>query len=276
MFGTLSFLLVFLISTVFCDVSVSKPSSGQTYTVSGSTVTVPISWLESNSNPLLTEITSYKFEVCTGPNSLIDGIRETLVEVSSSDITDYSYDFEIESSVGADGLYYIQINAFTSEGHTIHYSNRFTLSGMTGSKQPSGSGTPPASQINLITGTSTLDAAQLSSSFALAYTLQTGITRYAPMQTQPGSTVTATTWTKRFPASSVTYYSTMRSSLDQSSTLTPGWSYTISSAVNWASYASDPTDNGGWYNPKTKIRSPSLRSLSSATSSGSSTSSSSA
>ncbi|KAH3685385.1 hypothetical protein WICPIJ_003623 [Wickerhamomyces pijperi] len=255
--------LLSFITLSLADVAMYKPTRGSTYTVSGSSVTVPVVWIESNSDPKLTTMESYSFTICTGPNNNINGIK-TLVKVSASDITGYSYDLEIPASIGADGLYYVQVYAVTDEGgYTIHYSYRFTLSGMTGTIQPSGSldADPPSSQIRLDTGaTSTMNASQSSASFALPYSLQTGITRYAPMQTQPGSKVSLTTWTRKFPTSSVSYYSTIINSLAQKTTLTPGWDYTISSAINQASPAPFPSENGGWYNPKSKLQTPSKRS----------------
>jgi hypothetical protein len=254
-----------LFTVVLCDVSISKPNKGQTFTVSGGSVTIDLTWIESNATPKLTAITSYSFTLCTGPNSEIYGFDSSLKKISASDISGYSYSFQVPSTLGADGVYYVQIYATSSDGYTIHYSNRFTLSGMTGSTEPSGDDTsPPSAQTSLSDGATTLPASELSKSFALAYSEQTGLTRYAPMQTQPGTTVTATTWSRRYPASAVTYYTSLSSSLAQLSTITPGWSYTLSSAVNWASAAPFPSENGGWYNPSSKLTKPSVTALSTA------------
>lgn len=244
------------ITLASADVAIMRPSKDSNFIVSGSSVTVEVVWIESSSDPMLSDIESYKFKICTGPNSNINGIK-ILADVKASDITDYTYDVVIPSSLGADGSYYIQISAATSNGgYSIHYTNRFTLSGMSGTLKPSGGSELglPAPEVHLDSAaTSTLDPAELSSSFALPYTLQTGLTRYAPMQTQPGSKVTASTWTRRFPSSSVTYFTTVSSSPEQKSTVTPGWDYTISSAANFASPAPFPSDNGGWYDPKSKL-----------------------
>lgn len=254
-----------LVGFVAADVSISKPNPSQTYTVDGDSVTVNITWIESNAIPLLSKITSYSFLTCTGPNTGIDGIEDTLIKVSASDISDYTYSYAIPASAGADGPYYVQIYAATADGYTIHYSNRFTLEGMTGSLKPNGTdSSPPDAQTKISTGSgTTLAASALSASFKLAYSQQTGLTRYAPMQTQPGSTVTATTWTRKFPTSAVTYYSTALLSLAQVSTVTQGWDYTMSSAVNWASTAPAPSDNGGWYNPSSRLKSATITGLTS-------------
>lgn len=254
MFSVFFLLFLSLVSKVIADVSISKPTSGQTYTASNGTVAVELVWIESNSSPLLTTIEKYVFTVCTGPNTDINGLQ-ALETVSASDITDYTINLSIPADIGADGLYYIQIYATVSSGYTIHYSNRFTLEGLTGSTEPSGSGSPPSAQVVTSDDESTLNDAERSSSFKVYYTSQTGLTRYAPMQTQPGSTITATTWTRRYPTSSVSYYSSINSDVSQVSTVTPGWSYTISSAVNYASRALNPSENGGWYEPSSKLKS---------------------
>lgn len=258
--------LLAFFSKVIADVSISKPTSGQTFAASGGTVTVPLSWIESQSTPQLSQIEQYRFTICTGPNSNINGI-DTLDKVSASDITDNSYNLQIPASIGTNGNYFVQIYAVTKDGgYTIHYTYRFALTGMTGTLAATGSDVnPPSAEVNVANAgvTTTMSPEELSKSFAVYYTSQTGKTRYAPMQTQPGSSVSATTWTRRYPTSAVTYYSTVKNSLDQVSTITPGWSYTISSAINWATPAPFPSANGGWYNPSSKVTPASLSSLSS-------------
>ncbi|CEP20710.1 KRE9 [Cyberlindnera jadinii] len=267
MFYYFALCLLSLFTCVVGDVSISNPTKGQTFAVSGSSVSVTVTWIESNADPLLTDMNKYTFLVCTGPNSDINCFKSTSTTVKASELSSYSKTMSIPASLGADGQYYIQIYATTDNGYTIHYTYRFTLTGMTGSTEPSGDDTnPPTAQTSLAAdGATAVTGTALSASFSLPYSEQTGPTRYAPMQTQPGTTVTATTWSRRFPTSSVTYFSTLTGGtmLQQVSTVTPGWSYTISSAANWASPAPYPSDNGGWYNPSSRIRSASRTSLSS-------------
>lgn len=254
--------LLFLTSRVYSDVSISKPLTGQTYQVSSGKVTVPISWIESNAVPKLSNIKSYTFTLCSGPNSDIFAVHKLADGISSSDITDFSYEVDIDSSYGKDGQYYVQVYAEIDKGYTIHYTNRFTLKGMTGSYTPSvgGISDPPSGQTS-IAGTGQTGIVSIDSrSFSVSYTMQTGLTRYAPMQLQPGSTVTKdkSQWSRRYPTSAVTYYTSLRPSPSQVSTITPGWSYTMSSLVNYASPALSPSANGGWYNPSSKLVKPTI------------------
>ena len=79
-----------------------------------------------------------------------------------------------------------------------------------------------------------------SRSFSISYTKQTGKTRYAPMQTQPGSTITHKSMTRRFATSSYSAYSTYKKSPNVMTTLTPGWDYTPASKPNYATVAPYP------------------------------------
>lgn len=257
-------LFINLFRGVMADVTISSPTKGKTYTASGGSVTVPLEWIDDSNYPTLDKIEYYTFSLCYGPNSAISNVYTIGKQIPSSDITVttsggnkmYSYDSIIPASIVGDGQFYIQVYAVVKgEGDTIHYSPRFVLSGMSGaatftytySTQP-----PAITEIN--TGDSNGAATSIdSASFSVPYILQTGRTRFAPMQMQPGSKVTATTWTRKFPTSKVTYYSTFRKSLDQISTITPGRSYVMTSDINYASPAPMPSDNGGWYNPSKKL-----------------------
>lgn len=253
-------LLYLLVSRTFADVSISIPLTGQTYDASSGSVDITVSWIESDATPLLTKITSYTFTLCSGPNTDVYAVS-TLSTLNADDITDYSVDLTIDNTLGADGKYYIQVYAVTSTGYTIHYTYRFTLSGMSGSYEPTVGSvtTPPDAQTQLSGGTTKID----TKSFTLAYTQQTGEARYAPMQTQPGSSVTKSysDWSRRYATSSVSYFSSIKNDLlEQQTTYTQGWDYVISSQPNWASPALFPSENGGWYDPSEKIQSATLMS----------------
>ncbi|KAH3688396.1 hypothetical protein WICPIJ_000609 [Wickerhamomyces pijperi] len=261
-------LLIFLFSyftSVKADVAISKPLVGSSYDASSGSASVLIQWIESNTTPTLDTIESYVFTVCTGPNTKIHAFGK-VGEATADDLNgSYKYTVDIENTIGADGYYYIQIYAVNPLGSTIHYSNRFELTGMTGEYVPSVGivSTPPDPQTSLKGGSEATLLSYNSASFTIPYSLQTGPARFAPMQTQPGTKVTRakSDWVRRYPTSAVTYYSTIRHSLDQTTTVTPGWNYQISSMVNYASPAPFPSDNGGWYNPsdRLKLRKPTLR-----------------
>ncbi|GMM34482.1 Kre9 protein [Saccharomycopsis crataegensis] len=260
-------LLPLLVSTLFfvslssADVSISSPKAGSSFTVSGSSASITVSWIDSGTSPSIDDAETFTFTLCTGPNSDISAVT-TLA--SNQKISSSSFTASIPDTVGADGVYYIQVYAVYSSGYTIHYTRRFQLNGMTGTITPVGLVTdaPPTAQVAINTGTTEAAAIatmSVSASFSVTYTLQTGIYRFAPMQMQPGSVVTATTWSRKYPASAVTYYSTKATSASQVSTLTPGWSYTRTSLINYVSPLGTPT---AFYPASQKVIKPTIKTTS--------------
>ncbi|CAK9439439.1 uncharacterized protein LODBEIA_P35590 [Lodderomyces beijingensis] len=240
----ITFLLAIL-SKVFADVEITSPEEGDSFSGSGGTANIKVEWKDaddSNSALSLGNVKTYTISLCTGATSNIQCFPAT---ISEQTFTTFSTTLNIPSATAPNGYYFLQFyTLFTNGAITTHYSPRFQLTGMTG---------PTATWVVTVTGdqpggaTENMNAPSASvdsASFTVPYTLQTGKTRYAPMQMQPGSTVTATSWTRRFPTSAVTYYTTKQKSPVVYSTITPGWSYQASSDVNWASVAPYPTN---WY-----------------------------
>lgn len=243
--------LLFLVTLGLCDVDVESPTSSSTYAASDNEISVKIEWKDDGDSPNIKKATAYTFSICTGSNSDITAVDSVTVE--EADVTDYSYTASFTIAGYASGNYYVQIYATYSTGYTIHYTDRFKVTGLTGSTKASGSGDPPSAE----NSAGAADATINSASFSITYTKQTGVSRFAPMQQQPGSTVTVTTWSRRYPTSSVTYYTTKRKSLDQVTTITPGWSYTRTSVINAATAAPFPSEVG-WYAASEKLESATL------------------
>ena len=68
--------------------------------------------------------------------------------------------------------------------------------------------------------------------FAVPYTMQTGPTRYAPMQPQPGTTITAKKVTPLWPTSSVTIATAFLPRPTVQTTITQGPNYSVTSIEN--------------------------------------------
>lgn len=268
MFSVLIHLLSLFLAVV-ADVSVSEPASGQSFTVSGGSANVKVLWIDDGSTPSSDTIVSMTMVLCTGDNSNIVAVSTIDLAVSKTDISAKTYLASIKSNLGKSGVYFLQVYATYSAGSTIHYTRRFQLDSMTGTTAASGSIdlAPPAAQKNIAAagavaggaGVAVTIPADASLSFTVPYTMQTGLVKFAPMQQQPGSTVTASTWTRKFPTSSVSYYLEVKSSLNCLSTITPGWSYIRTSLVNFASPAPNP-DILSWYAPQAKLKLPTLMS----------------
>lgn len=251
--------ILYLTNVAFGDVQVVSPKEGATFSASGGTASIELQWMDNGAYPPIDKISYYTFTLETGPNLEIQAVGTIKKEVSPDDVTSssdvYSYTVEIDADMAGPGQFYIQVYAFVdSQGYTINYSPRFTLTSMSGASTYTYTGTaPPVGQTDIQTTTTTAAASIDTRSFTISYTDQTGISRFAPMQLQPATQITATSWTRRFQTSAVTYYSTYRSSLDQQTTITPGWSYTLSSGMNLATPAVYPSANGGWYDPKERL-----------------------
>ncbi|KAI0462496.1 hypothetical protein LJB42_003990 [Komagataella kurtzmanii] len=242
-----------LISQALAVVEFTSPEGGETFSVSGSTVTIPIEFKDDENFPSIADASNLVISLCTGPNGDISCSEiETTPPADLLSGSTYEYDASVLATFGRSGSYYLQIYSKYSGGYAIVYSERFSLQSMTGTLTPSGSGSPPANDISM----SNAQNAEISKSFTVPYTLQTGRTRYAPMQTQPSGTVSATGWTRRYPTSSVSYYSTLVPSPAVYSTITPGWDYSYTSAVNFATPAPYPSQNGGWYAASRRISRP--------------------
>lgn len=249
-------LLFCLAKLAFGDVEITSPGEGQSYKATTSGLQITIEWKDDGNSPTLDTAVDFVFALCYGLNSEIN-CNPISSYVKSDELQKtsdgYSYEVTIPVAQYANGQYYFKVAMdLPNQGYTNHYSPRFSLSNMQGTTPntvtDSGVPSPQTSTANQNTATS-ID----TRSFTVPYTMQTGIWRYAPMQMQPPTKVTKSTWSTRFPKSSVTYYTSLRASLDHLSTITPGWSYTYTSDFNYASHAPMPSDNGGWYDPKSKL-----------------------
>ncbi|KAI5967465.1 KRE9 [Candida theae] len=240
---TLVTLLSALFVPVLADVGVTSPEEGDKFSGSSGEASIKVSWKDnsdSDSDFALSNVQSYTLSLCTNgsPIQCLDPA------IKSQKLTSNTATVTVKQSDAPSGYYFIQIyTVFKSGSTTTIYTPRFQLTdmeGTTGTLVVTVTGDQPGGQ----TSAASSAGGDTSASFTVPYTLQTGKTRYAPMQMQPGSTVTATTWTPKYPTSAVTYYSTKHSKPVVYSTITPGWSYTASSEVNWATVAPYPTN---WY-----------------------------
>lgn len=195
---------------------------------------ISLTWKDDDSYPPLDQITGLRILLCTGPNTKIQCGSPPLTTTVAATALAANLDLTNLLSMGGDGNYYLQL--YADGGQYIQYSDRFKLTGMEGAVAATGSGAPPAAIYP------PPPASLLSASFAIPYASQTGPTKYAPMQTQPGSTITRPlTPIPRYPTSAVTYFSTAMGPPYQVSTISASWTYTFSQFVNYASAMPTPT-----------------------------------
>lgn len=159
------------------------------------------------------------------------------------------------------------ISVATAGGTITNYSPRFSLTGMTGSFPPgvltglkTVSGTAgPATENNVAAKQPGAGAGgPQGAGFAVPYTLQTGLTKYAPMQPQPPTKITARNASPLWPTSGVTYAQTWLPRPSQVTTFTQSATYAVTSRENSVSKYSrscvDPTEHTTEQNTKQSYR----------------------
>jgi len=77
-------------------------------------------------------------------------------------------------------------------------------------------------------------ASAAADEISITYTMQTGLTRYAPMQTQPGKTITAKSASMQYPTSSWSVFKTYAPEPSVQTTVTASWTYAVTSKINTA------------------------------------------
>jgi hypothetical protein len=131
----------------------------------------------------------------------------------------------------------------TAGGTITTYSDRFSLTGMTGvftqdikTALAGVSGTGGPSAVNALAKNAPVaqaaGAAAADGVYGTPYTLQIGPTRYAPMQPVPGIKITATDTAPLYPTSSVVFASTFLPMPDVSTTITQAQTFSVASHPN--------------------------------------------
>jgi hypothetical protein len=130
------------------------------------------------------------------------------------------------------------ISVATAGGTVTNYSNRFTLTGMTGTFSQtvtdgltSVTGTAGPDTVNDVTGAAGT-AAVAEGVWGTPYNLQTGLTKYAPMQPVPPTAITATNTSPLWPTSSVVLASTYLPIPSVVTTLTQPQTFSVPSHAN--------------------------------------------
>lgn len=242
-------LLLWLATFVVADISVTAPKLGQSFKAGD---TIKVTWEDDGDKPALDDLKGITVTLVTGTSGttlnpqglkLKDGLTPDSGSVSVT----------IPASAGGNGYYTIQLYSLLANGgYTIHYTNWFEMTGLTGATKAlqEDPGQPPAKQISDMSEKAQGD---LLASHTVPYGKQSGTIKYAPMQMQPGSTITAKSMSQRFPTSAYTPFQSFASAPKCTSTDTPGWSYSRGSATNMAPPAPYPSALG-WYAASAKTR----------------------
>lgn len=130
------------------------------------------------------------------------------------------------------------MEAVATAGLTRNYTPRFSMSSMTGEFTPGqlaaqklGDEDPPVGE-NTVVDPDSAAGGDAAGMMGVGYAMQTGPTRYAPMQTQPGRSITAKSARMQYPTSAYTVYTTRGRKPNVETTVTQAWDYTVVSKVN--------------------------------------------
>ncbi|KAI9756310.1 MAG: hypothetical protein M4579_003902 [Chaenotheca gracillima] len=247
--------LAVIIPFASADVQFTSPAAGASV-AGGNTVTVQ--WKDSGDTPKLAQLQSYQLFLMSGSND------EPYQLASITDQGQFSKGNKasgtIQIGVGAStpkNAYFLKMISVATQGGTvINYSDRFSLTGMTGTFPPDVvkslkgvTGTTGPKTSNQVSNNQNQQqgangqAPSAAGPYGVPYTLQTGLTRYAPMQPKPGTKITAKQATPLWPTSSVSYAKTFLPLPSIQTTFTQSATWSVKSRENTAAAAAKPTDD---------------------------------
>jgi hypothetical protein len=238
-----------LFTLVHADVEFITPKPGATLKGGGA---IEIEWKDSGEAPSVSDLQTYELFLCAGGNDAASMIQLTAITTAGQFAVGNKALGTVGIGIGADtkNAYFLKMISVAAAGGTvINYSPRFSLSGMTGSfpanvvaglKTIKGTDGPPSVNNVGQGGASTVVDGDL---FKVPYTMQTGLTRYAPMQPVPPTKITKKKATPQHPTSAVDIARSILPIPKQQTTITQSQTFSVSSVENTVPAASMPTDD---------------------------------
>ncbi|KAK9366422.1 hypothetical protein V1509DRAFT_279215 [Lipomyces kononenkoae] len=244
--GGLLFLSL-LIQRVFGDVQFTIPQGGASYEA---TTPLAITWQDNGNTPTFAALSTATLKLCGMADATTINCFAFLFQGASLTGFGGTYTVNFPLAQAANGQFFFQMTSILSAGgYVINYSDRFNLTGMTGTTQF----VYIANTAGPATGYFPEATPSVTGLFTVPYPDQAGwSTKYAPMQTQPGTTVTASTVSRQYPTSAISVFTTNTLQPYAATTLTMPWNYPWTSVVNDVSPQPDPSANGGSYEAKRK------------------------
>ncbi|CAK4030807.1 Cell wall synthesis KRE9 [Lecanosticta acicola] len=218
-----------------------------------STGSVTISWEDSGDSPSIDDLTTYTLQLMVGGNSDSNSLALTTITSTGTFSSGNSVKGTIVAgSAGptANGFYF-KMTSVAKEGGTIeNYSDRFSIPSMTGTtpseyetaaKAVSGTAGPDTVN-NVANDAAAADTtAAGTGEFTVPYALQTGLTKYAPMQKVPPTKITMKNFTPMYSTSAYTIATTWLGTPTIQTTITASQTFSVVSQENTAAAQSQPT-----------------------------------
>lgn len=238
-----------LVSSLLSAVSANFKLSIGGSTFNAGSDSLKVSWEDDDVTPSIDGYDKATFLLCTyGASRNAFSCDITLgSEVDISDATEQEFELSDIKASGGSGSYVLQMTAIKSAPvYVINYSGWIQITGMTGGGTAN-TGTTPGKQVvgdtsgqnsalgTLTSGTIPSEYQNLASNWMTPYTYQFGQTRYAPFQSTPNTSVTAPlTFTRRYPTSAYSAFTTYLFTALPVTTVTPSPSVTITLQPNYA------------------------------------------
>ncbi|KAL1606058.1 Cell wall synthesis protein kre9 precursor [Nothophoma quercina] len=229
---------------VSAGIKFTSPAAGDKLTAGEA---IEVEWEEGGTGPSISDLTTYQLILVGGGQ---EDAEQQVVKVLTS-AGNFALGGNKASALVETGLpgastpanaYFIKMVAVGKTGGELTtYSDRFSYSGMTGSW-----GTTVKAALDDLDGTdgpATKDTTGdsdgattgASGDYGVAYTMQTGPTRYAPMQPVPPKKVTATNTKPLYPTSSVKIATALLPIPSIQTTITQSQTFSVSSVENTVS-----------------------------------------
>lgn len=229
-------LLAALSPYAFADVEFVTPVAGG----SPAAGTLAVTWKDSGTAPLLSALTTYTLQLIVGGN---DATTQTALTSTTGTVSTDSASLAVAATLAGSTTngFFLKMISVASEGGTIiNYSSRFTITGMTGTTPATaitavtaldGATAGPATENDVTTDAGTT-AAAAGGEFTVPYNLQTGLTKYAPMQPVPPTKITQKNYTPLYPTSSYSIATTYLPQASIATTMTESQTFSVVSIEN--------------------------------------------
>ncbi|KAK4544049.1 hypothetical protein LTR36_004547 [Oleoguttula mirabilis] len=217
--------------------------------------TISVAW-ENSGSPAISTLSTYTLTLIVGGNDAATQLPLTAIEADGDFTTGNTASGAVTAGLAGSTTngFFLKMVSVSSDGGTITtYSDRFTMTGMTGTTAATyltavtaldGATAGPALVDDVSTDTATTAAAAAADEYTVPYNLQTGLTKYAPMQPIPGTKITAKTYSAMYPTSAYTVATTYLAAASIVITVTESQTFSASSMENTAAAVANPTDDG--------------------------------
>lgn len=237
---------------VSAGIEFTSPKAGATITAGTVSASINFEWKDGGEGPPIANLKDYEVSLWAGSNDQNMQIIQLVKPTTEFTLTGNQGSAAVSVALGGNvkNAYFLKMIAVgKTGGQLVTFSPRFTISGMTGNfvanidaaAKTVGDKTdgPPTTD-----GTTNPVANPADGDFGIAYTMQTGATRYAPMQPVPPTKITQKKPTPAYPTSAIqTIATTFLPIPKQRTTMTKVQTFSVSSRENTAAPAPHPTDD---------------------------------